>query len=100
MGKTMQEQLEIMKHYADGGLVEIYKDGEWSDVTNKDFKNWNFAFFDFRIKEEKKTIIIEKWLVFIEEDNEYKIMETSNINSYNQSIYKQIKLLETYEVEL
>lgn len=100
MSKTIQEQLEIMKYYADGGLVEIYKDGKWSDVTNKDFKGWNFAIFDFRIKEEKKSITIEKWLVFIEEDNEYKTLETSNINSYDQSTYKQIKLLDTYEVKI
>lgn len=43
----------------------------------------------------------EKWLFFIEEENEYKIIETSNIESYRvYSSYKIIKLLETYDVEL
>lgn len=47
-----------------------------------------------------KSITIEKWLIFIEEENEYKIIETSNIDSYDTTVYKRIKLLERYEVML
>lgn len=102
--KTIREQIEIMQHFANGGSVEIYNDKKWSDITNSDFKSWNFATFDFRIKKQKETVVIEKWLcknLTIENNEEFWVCETSNIDSYIQHIdAKKVKLIETYEVEL
>jgi len=38
--KTIQKQIEIMQHFADGGEIEICKDDKWSDITNPEFKAW------------------------------------------------------------
>lgn len=101
--KNIEEQIKVMKHYANGGEVEI-KNARYPktdfELLHKNGHTFNFMDFDYRIKEEKKTIIIEKWIIFIEEENEYKIIETSNIDSYNTTAYKRIKLLESYEVEV
>ena len=85
MSKTLEQQIEIMQHFANGGSIEIYKDDKWSDITNSDFKNWNFATFNFRIKKQKETITIEKWLILLPDEDEYKAIETSNIKSYTHS---------------
>ena len=92
--KTIQEQIEIMTHFANGGMVEIYKDGLWSDITNLDFRGWNFASYDFRKKEEKKTITIERWLCKDGNDS-YYVVECNHIEGY-----EKVKLLDSYEVEL
>ena len=63
MSKTIQEQIEVMQHYANGGEVEIFTNSKWGDISGGGFTNWNFAKYDFRIKEQKKTITIEKWLM-------------------------------------
>lgn len=102
MSKIIQEQIEVMQHYANGGNIEIFTNEKWGDVTNSGFANWNFAKYDFRIKEQKKTITIEKWLLKTYSEARYDIAETSNITDYVMSCigWKQVKLLETYEVEL
>ena len=92
--KAIQKQIEIMQHFANGGEVEICKDDKWSDITNPEFKAWNFAIYGFRIKEQKKTITIEKWLCK-EGNDSYYIAEVSDISGY-----EKVKLLESYEVEL
>ena len=83
-----------MQHFADGGEIEICKDDKWSDITNPEFKAWNFAIYGFRIKEQKNTITIEKWLCK-EGNDSYYIAEVSDISGY-----EKIKLIEKYEVEL
>ena len=98
--KTIQEQIEIMQHYANGREIEICKNDEWSDITNPEFKDWNFAIYGFRIKEQKNTITIEKWLISYK-DNSYQILQ-GNEEFFKKSIHPQakVKLLESYEVEL
>ena len=100
MNKTTQEQIEIMTHFANGGMVEIYKDGLWSDITNLDFRGWNFASYDFRKKEQKKAITIERWL--IKNGERFDVGETSSIKDYMESCvgWEKVKLLDSYEVEL
>ena len=102
MIKTIQEQIEVMQHYANGGEIEIFTNEKWGDVTNGGFANWNFARYDFRIKEQKKTITIEKWLLKTYSESRYDIAETSNITDYLMGCigWEKVKLLETYEVEL
>lgn len=99
--KIIQEQIKVMQHYANGGEVEhrqrsFNNNNMWELMTEIKEMQFNFADFDYRIKKQKKTIIIEKWLVQFD-DEEYRIMHSSDID---KSTATKIKLLETYEVEL
>ena len=93
--KAIQEQIEIMQHYANGGEVECL-------ALDKSLKGWyeeqdpsfSWGFFDYRIKEQKNTITIEKWLCKDGNDS-YYIAEVNDISGY-----EKVKLLEFYEVEL
>lgn len=105
--KTLEEQIKVMQHYANGGEVEIniIKDNnnEWYIKTNKDLP-FNWADKDYRIKEEKKTVTIEKWLCeydkceMLKGSKRFTIIEKAV--PFEIGGMKQIKLIETYEVEL
>lgn len=100
MSKTTQEQIEVMQHYIKDGAVEVYSKGTntWNLISNPD---WDWHNSDYRIKEQKKTITIEKWL--LEDDDEAIItIEVNNIrlDTWTNLGWKKLKLLETYEVEL
>ena len=58
--------------------------------------NWDE--FDYRIKEQKQKVTIEKWLMQDTIDKEYRVIETSLVDSFIN--FKKVKLIETYEVEL
>ena len=92
----LKEQIEIMTHYLNGGEIECVEKGNdnWEIVTKP---LWNFDDFEYRIKESKPKVTIERWLCQ-ENQGEFIVMETSNINRYEY--HKKIKLLETYEIEL
>ena len=48
--KTIQEQIAVMQHFADGGKVEMqYADGTWK---LNDAPQWNWCDRDYRIAEE------------------------------------------------
>ena len=89
--KTIEEMIEVMQHYTNGGDVEIFSNDKWVDAIKP---GWNWNHCDYRIKEQKKTVIIEKWLCK-DGDTSYYIVETSDISGY-----EKVKLLNTYEVEL
>ena len=95
MAKDLKEQIEIMTHYLNGGEVECVEKGNdnWEIVTKP---LWNFDDFEYRIKEPKPKVTIEKWLVK-DTDGVYRIIETSMADKL---YFKKIKLLDTYEVEL
>ena len=95
MAKDLKEQIEIMTHYLNGGEVECVEKGNdnWEIVTNP---LWNWGDFEYRIKEPKQKVTIEKWLVK-DTDGVYRIIETSMADKL---YFKKIKLLDTYEVEL
>lgn len=95
--KTLQEQIEMMQHFANGGEVE-YFDKKWKEWTIASTPNFNWAKIDYRIKEQKKTITIEKWLITTSL-NQHLIAEAEK-QFFVTAPHKQIKLLETYEVEL
>ena len=107
MSKTIQEQIEIMKHYEkfNDEVEQLYVSSS-SAVSEKWKLKSSFPFdwynYDYRIKEQKKTITIEKWLLKTYSEARYDIVETSNITDYVMSCigWKKVKLLETYEVEL
>ena len=101
MSKTLQEQIEVMQHFANGGKIETkaFHNSGWMGV---DFPKWDWSIQDYRIKEQKKTITIEKWLLKTYSESRYDIAETSNITDYVMGCigWEKVKLLETYEVEL
>lgn len=99
MSKTLQEQIEVMQHFANCGDIEIFTNEIWVDTIRP---GWNWNHCDYRIKEQKKTITIEKWLLKTYSEERYDIAETSNITDYVMGCigWEKVKLLETYEVEL
>lgn len=96
--KTIQEQIAIMQHYANGGDIEIFSNDNWVDAINP---GWNWTHCDYRIKEQKKTVIIEKWLMKAGDRKSFFIAEgdKSYIKNYNSQVEK-VRLLDTYDVEL
>ena len=93
----LKEMIKVMQHFADdGGEVECVEKGNdnWEIVTKP---LWNFDDFEYRIKEPKQKVTIEKWLGR-SGNGDYIILEASNVNLYKG--YELVKLLETYEVEL
>ena len=95
MSKTIQEQIEVMQHFANGDKIET-KAFHNIDWVGLDFPKWDWSIQDYRIKEQRKTITIEKWLCMFD-DGEYRILHSSDISS---TYGTRVKLLETYEVEL
>ena len=95
----LKEMIKIMQHFEDGGKVEyrIKKELEvyWTTVISP---SWDWAYFEYRIKESKQKVTIEKWLMQDPRDKEYRIMETSLVDKIVS--FKKIKLIESYEVEL
>ena len=91
----LKEMIKVMQHYDDGCEIECVEKGNdnWEIVTKP---LWNFDDFEYRIKEPKQKVTIEKWLVK-DTDGVYRIIETSMADKL---YFKKIKLLDTYEVEL
>ena len=98
MAKDLKEQIEIMTHYLNGGEVEFKKKDEDDTKWRIPFPTWNWDDFEYRIKpKQKQKVTIEKWLCR-DRKNDYIVVETSSIEKY--VLYKKVKLIETYEVEL
>ena len=57
---------------------------------------WNWDDLDYRIKEPKQKVTIEKWLCRDCHGN-FIVIETTGIDEY---YYKKVKLIKSYEVEL
>ena len=101
MAKTIKEMIEVMEHYENGGEVEFITKGyigtRWETVT---LPSWDWSYFEYRIKEQKQKVTIEKWL--IEERDIKFVVETSDIDSWLNSFAtsKKLKLIESYEVEI
>ena len=100
MAKDLKEQIEIMTHYLNGGLVDFRakikgKNKEWLRVSSP---TWNWVDYDYRIKEQKQKVTIEKWLIKDVNSSEHRIIESSNVDEYKR--YEKVKLIESYEVEL
>ena len=96
MAKDLKEQIEIMTHYLNGGEIECVEKGNdnWEIATKP---LWNFDDFEYRIKEPKQKVTIEKWLCQNGQGN-YAIIESTNVNQYKT--YEKLKLIETYEIDL
>ena len=96
MAKDLKEQIEIMTHYLNGGEVECVEKGNdnWEIATKP---LWNFDDFEYRIKEPKQKVTIEKWLC---RDRQGDFIVIEILNSDNYGLYEKVKLIESYEVEL
>ena len=104
MAKTIKEMIEVMEWFEGGGEVE-YKEKEYGDWDSVKNPIWDWDDFEYRVKEIKQKITIEKWLL---EDTSINtkgikvVIETSDINSW-LSYYptaQKLKLIESYEVEI
>ena len=91
----LKEMIKVMQHYADGGEVECVEKGNdnWEIVTKP---LWNWDDFEYRIKEQKQKVTIEKWLCQ-NNQGDFIVFDTTNIDEY---YYKKVKLIESFEVEL
>ena len=93
----LKEMIKVMQHFADGGDVECSVKGQYNwEIVTKPL--WNFDDFEYRIKEPKQKVTIEKWLMQNTIDKEYRIIETSLVDKVVN--FKKVKLIETYEVKL
>ena len=93
----LKEMIKVMQHYDNGGEVQVKlkntNDNHWATVSSP---SWDWVYREYRIKEEKQKVTIEKWLCQDYHGN-FIVIETTGINEY---YYKKIKLIESYEVEL
>ena len=93
----LKEMIKVMQHYENGGAVEFKKKDEDDTKWRIPFPTWNWDEFDYRIKEQKQKVTIEKWLCRSNE-GEFVAIETSNI--YKYKLHEKVKLLKAYEIEL
>ena len=94
----LKEMIKVMQHYADGGEVEYtIKEDEHNSWIRCPNPLWDWFEFDYRIKEPKQKVTIEKWLCR-DSDGDVVIFETSNVDK-NRELEK-VKFLESYEIEL
>ena len=89
----LKEQIEIMTHYLNGGKIEASKKHAqiWAGAS---LPCWDWDTFDYRIKEQKQKVTIEKWLCQ-DRFGVFVIVEASNIANH-----KKVKLIESYEYEV
>lgn len=94
----LKEMIKVMQHYADGGEVEVYKNDRWTIGVNP---IWDWDIFEYRIKEQKQKVTIEKWLIKNVDSGEHFIMESSDVDLALKALDGcKVKLIESYEVEL
>ena len=95
----LKKMIKVMQHFADGGdiLYRVREDEniQWCKCANP---LWDWFEFDYQIKEEKQKVTIEKWLMQSTIDEEYRIVETSLVDTVVN--FKKVKLIKSYEVEL
>ena len=88
--KTLEEQIKVMQHFANGGEIENtdldYKEDGKDYIWDDCYKPvWDWSSYDYRIKEKKQTVTIETWLVQDLKDGEYYEIVTSDIASRERS---------------
>ena len=97
----LKEIIKVMQHYENGGEVEwtVRGSSSWGII---DSPLWTWSDFEYRIKEPKQKVTIEKWLLKDVNNGEHIIMESSDVDLYLKYAlkWKKVKLLESYEIEL
>ena len=94
----LKEMIKVMEHYENGGVVEFkrtYEDDiKWEKLLPDPV--WNWERNDYRIKETKQKVTIEKWLC-LNLNKGYFIREAEPKHLLYDN---KVKLIESYEVEL
>lgn len=101
---SLEEKIEVMTHYLNGGKVEVASTLFW-DWASTNTPIWDWNNFTYRKLKEPNKVTIEKWL--LRYNDIVVIVETDNIDKWirdtiygtNQKIEK-LKLIESYEVEI
>ena len=93
----LKEMIKVMQHYENGGDIEIKAKDENNTKWRIGSPFWNWVSFEYRIKEQKQKVTIEKWLGK-DSKGDFIILEASNVDKYIG--YKKVKLIESYEVEI
>ena len=99
----LKEMIKVMQHYEDGGEIE-YSHNNLNSVFGDAIKKhdgdlaWDWNTYTYRIIEPKQKVTIEKWLMQSTIDKEYRIFETSLVDTVVN--FKKVKLIKSYEVEL
>ena len=93
----LSEMIKVMQHFENGGDVEASNKYTQRWIC-ANLPCWDWDTFEYRIKEPKPKVTIEKWLMQDTIDKEYRIIETSLVDKVVN--LKKIKLIESYEVEL
>ena len=96
--KTIEEKIKIMTAYKNGAEIEANEGYGWESFNNGIFPSWNWRDCDYRIKEQKKTVTIEKWL--LERDGDITAVEGNEDSLTSWNGWKKVKLLNSYEVEI
>ena len=93
----LKKMIKVMEHFKNGGEVEyLVKEDDYSSWIKCVNPLWDWFDYNYRIKEPKQKVTIEKWLCQNNQE-EFIAIETSNIDGYGY--LKKIKLIESYEVE-
>ena len=97
---TLREKIEVMQAFERGEEIECNSlyNPKWTSTTSP---AWNWNDFCYRVKPRpKQTVTIEKWLCKSAWDN-YFIIE-GEVAFFKTGGYdkQQVKLIDTYEVEL
>ena len=98
---TLREKIECMQAFERGEYVEVRTDktvaGQWG-VAIDPLWDWNNN--DYRIKPKPKKAVVEKWLCKSAWDNYFIIEGEKAFFKTGGYDKQQVKLLNTYEVEL
>ena len=96
---TLREKIQCMEAFERGEEIEISNNlGEtW---IQEPCPNWNWVNCVYRIKHKpKKVVVIEKWLCKRSGDDTCMYIREATKEDFGYSII-QVKLIDTYEVEL
>ena len=105
----LSEMIKVMQHFEDGGEVEYSGDnfetlsGKANNKKNPNGLSWDWSSLQYRIKQQKQKVTIEKWLIKNIDSGEHFIMESSDIDLTLKDFPDascRVKLMEIYEVEL
>lgn len=97
------DMIKIMQHYVDGGEIEFKEKSDDDTTWRLSCPSWDWETYEYRIKEEKQKIVIEKWLLYDKSVDVYFEARSSDIDKmlrHPSNTTEKVKLLESYEVEL
>ena len=93
----LKEMIKVMQHYENVGKIEFKLQNDNRDKwTLTCSPSWNWIDYNYRIKEPKQKVTIEKWLCQ-NSQGDFIVLETTDISAY---YYKKVQLIDTYELEI